>query len=150
MSLSLYAILKESDRARQATAVRGLADGSITITVIHRSDSEIRAAVQNGAGVTYSVKLTEHDVFCSCPDALYRGAVCKHIQATAHFCLQQQETDGKIHLMWGSGEILCGHTLTPYTRFWRNWTGNALNWSDIICQTCVHTWTHPQQTNAAA
>ena len=33
--------------------------------------------------------------------------------------------------------------LTPTSRFWRRWTLNALNWSDIVCQPCVATWTHP-------
>ena len=45
--------------------------------------------------------------------------------------------------MWETGDLLCGHTLTPTSRFWRRWTLNALNWSDIVCQPCVATWTHP-------
>jgi hypothetical protein len=64
----------------------------------------------------------------------------------AFFVLRQPpQADTRLHLMWESGEILCGCELTPSTRFWRRWTLNALNWSDLVCQPCVQTWTQPQQ-----
>jgi len=46
-----------------------------------------------------------------------------------------------IHLQWDDGHILCG--VTQPKRFWVRWTLNALNWTDIVCQSCVHVWTHP-------
>ena len=150
MSSLLLPILRESTIHRHNAGARGLRDGSIIVTITRRTDNEIRALVKSG-GSEYGVTLTEHAPACSCKDALYRGTICKHSVATALFCLQEPYAEqNRIHLMWNSGEILCGTTLTPSTRFWRNWTGNALNWSDIICQTCVHTWTHPTQTKAAA
>jgi hypothetical protein len=50
--------------------------------------------------------------------------------------------DTSIHLMWNDGRILCG--IHQPTRFWLNWTLNALNWSDM-CPACVHAWVHPIQ-----
>ena len=143
MSL-LLPLLRESTIERHNRASRGLQDGSMTVTLTRRTESEIRALVTNGDHVEYGVTLTEHGPFCSCKDALYRGAICKHSVAVALFCLQQQDAEQhRIHLMWESGDILCGHTPTPTTRFWRRWTLNALNWTDIVCQPCVRIWTHP-------
>lgn len=150
MSLSLVSILRSSARDRQAKAVHGLTHGTLTVTMIRHTEHEIRAAVRNGAGRVYGVTLKEQDVFCSCFDALYRGAICKHVTAVAVQCLQPTAPLEPIHLMWpDSGAILCGAVLTPSTRFWQRWTLNALNWSDLICQPCVHTWTHPQAKAAA-
>jgi hypothetical protein len=88
------------------------------------------------------VTFTEHDHFCSCKDALFRGSVCKHQLAVCISCLQQVEpVQDKIHLMFDDGTILCGEK-NP-RRFWQRWTLNALNWSDLVCQPCVHAWTHP-------
>jgi len=150
MSSFLSSILRASTRDRQAKAVRGLTDGALNITLIRHTDNEIRAAVRNGTGRIYGVTLKEQDVFCSCFDALYHGAVCKHAIAVAMHCLHPAEHhDTRIHLMWESGEILCGLTLFPAMRFWRRWTLNALNWSDLVCQSCVHHWTHPQARAAS-
>jgi hypothetical protein len=43
--------------------------------------------------------------------------------------------------MWPDGTVLCGHD--QLKRFWQNWTMNALNWSDLVCQACVDRWLHP-------
>lgn len=107
--------------------------------------------MRNDDSREYGVTLTEAVATCSCKDALSRGVVCKHSIATALFCLQQPDPhDDRIHLMWNRGEILCGKTLTPTTRFWLRWTLNAMNWTDIICQPCVRAWTHPKQMKKAA
>jgi hypothetical protein len=151
MSSFLSSILRASTRDRQAKAVRGLHDGTITVTLLRRTDNEIRAAVKNGHGLTYGVTLTERETFCSCPDALYHGTVCKHAIAVAMHCLHPRDSsDTRIHLMCETGAILCGLTPTLSTRFWRRWTLNALNWSDLVCQSCVHTWTHPTSMPTAA
>ena len=143
MSL-LFPLLRESSIDRHNAGARGFIDGTLAVTLTRHTEREIRALVKNGDGIEYGVTLTEHGPFCSCKDALYRGTICKHAVAVSLFCLQEQEAEkNRIHLMWESGEILCGHTTTPTTRFWRRWTLNALNWSDLVCQPCVHTWTHP-------
>lgn len=150
MSL-LLPLLRESTIERHNADARGFVDGTFTITLTRRTESEIRALVTNGDGLEYGVTLTEHGPFCSCRDALYRGTICKHAIAVSLFCLQEQEAEkNRIHLMWESGALLCGHTPTPPTRFWRRWTLNALNWTDLVCQLCVQTWTHPQPAKAAA
>jgi predicted ABC-type ATPase len=136
--------VQHSLRDRQRKAIEGLTDGSLTITLTRQTEAEIRALVKNGDGIEYGVTLTEHGAFCSCKDALYRGGVCKHAVATCVFCLQHTEpADDRIHLMWSNGGILCGATAVK--RFWQNWTLNALNWSDLMCQPCVHAWTHPAE-----
>jgi hypothetical protein len=134
--------LRATTPDRREKAETGLTDGTLTVTLTRQTETEIRALVKNGDGKEYGVTLTEGLTTCSCKDALYRGAICKHALAACFFCLQQyQPAEDRIHLMWNSGEILCG--LSEPKRFWRNWSLNALNWSDLVCQPCVHAWTHP-------
>ena len=40
-------------------------------------------------------------------------------------------------------------TLYSPTRYWLNWTLNALNWSDLVCPACIHAWTNPAVKVAA-
>ena|SRR2546423_185459 len=138
----LLAILRESTPERHQKAVHGLRDGTLTVSLTRQTDAEIRALVRNGDGIEYGVTLTEHGACCSCKDALYRGAICKHALAVCISRLQQNNpAEDRIHLMWSDGHILCGATAVK--RFWQNWTLNALNWNDLVCQPCVHAWTHP-------
>lgn len=141
--LSIVSTLKEATPERHKLAVQGLHDGSLTVTLTRQTDAEICALVKNGDGREYGGTLTEHGAFCSCPDALYRGGVCKHSIAACVFYLQQPQTT-EDHLMWNDGQILCG--ATQPRRFWQNWTMNALNWHDLVCQSCVQVWTHPAAT----
>lgn len=148
MSL-LFSPLRDVSIDRHNKAVHGLKDGTLIVTLTRQTDAEIRALVRNGDGFSRGVTLTEHGTFCSCPDALYRGIVCKHAVAVSVFCLQHHTpTEDRIHLMWNSGEILCGATHPQ--RFWQNWTLNALNWSDLVCQPCVHAWLNPAQGKEAS
>ena len=140
----LLSTLRASTPERHQLAVRGLRDGTFTITIAYRTDSEIRALVKNGDGHEYGVNLSDHGNFCSCKDALYRGVTCKHQIALCVFVLQQNEpAEDKIHLMWTDGTVLCGQDQPK--RFWMNWTLNALNWRDIVCQSCVNRWLHPAE-----
>lgn len=141
----LLPLLKGADPQRHAKAVSGLADGSLRITLTHQSDREIRAIVRHRDGQAYGVCLTDHHAFCGCPDHTWRsGVVCKHALAVAAFCLQPAPVVVEpIHLMLDDCTILCGHTLTARSRWWRRWTLNALNWSDLVCQACVRQWTNP-------
>jgi hypothetical protein len=113
------------------------------VPLTFKTEAEIRALVKNGDGNTYGVTLTEHGAYCSCLDAMHRGVVCKHAVAVCVRCLQKNEaTENPIHLWWVDGiAALCGETHPR--RFWIRWTMNALNWSDIVCQPCVHAWQHP-------
>ena len=144
----LRAILRDSTPDRHNRAVQGLRDGSLTVTLTRKIEAEIRALVKNGDGIEYGVTLTDRGAFCSCKDALYRGATCKHALAVCITTLQQNDpAEERIHLMWPDGHILCG--VTAVKRYWLNWTLNALNWSDLVCPACVQAWTHPAVKVAA-
>src|SRR4029453_4374118 len=138
----LLSTLRSATPERHQLAVRGLRGGTLSITIACRTEEEIRALVKNGEGHEYGVNLSDHGNFCSCKDALYRGTTCKpQIAFVVHFPQQTEPAEDKIHLMWNDGTVLCGQTQPK--RFWQNWTLNALNWTDIVCQGCVHTWLHP-------
>src|SRR4029450_541979 len=138
----LLSTLRSARPERHQLAVRGLRDHTLSFTVAFRSESEIRALCKNGNGQEYGVNLSDHGNFCNCKDALYRGTTCKHQLALCVFVLQQNEQrEDRIHLMWNDGTILCGQSQPK--RYWMHWTLNALNWSDIVCQACVHQWMHP-------
>jgi SWIM zinc finger len=136
----LLSTLRASTPERHQSAVRGLRDGSYTITIAYQSENELRAIIRNGDGAEYGVNLSDRGNFCSCKDALYRGTTCKHQIALAIHVLQQHEqARDRVHLMFPDGAIaLCGEQ--EPRRFWQRWTLNALNWSDLVCQPCVQAW----------
>ena len=86
----LLTTLQKADPQRLARAAAGLADGSISVKVIHQDETEARALVTNGDGKDYTVAISEHDTFCSCKDWIYRkdtiNSVCKHLVALALHC----------------------------------------------------------------
>src|SRR2546428_990082 len=81
-------ILAKVDPQRLLRATEGLVSGAYTITVTGQSEAEIRGFVANGDGKEYGVVLNEGHAFCSCPDAMYRGAVCKHAVALALYVIR--------------------------------------------------------------
>jgi hypothetical protein len=139
----ILSTLRASTPERHQLAVKGLRDGTFTITIAYRTDSEIRALVKNGDGIEYGVNLSDHGNFCSCKDALYRGTVCKHQIALCVYVLQQSEqAQDRVHLMFPDGTaVLCGEQKPR--RIWQRWTMNALAWNDLVCQPCVHAWLNP-------
>ena len=44
--------------------------------------------LKNGSGTEYGVVLTEKELFCSCPDRMYRHLVCKHMVVLALYVLR--------------------------------------------------------------
>ena len=134
----LLSTLRSASPERHQLAVRGLYDGAFSTTIACRTETEIRALVRNGDGHEYGVNLSDRGNFCSCKDALYRGVTCKHQLALAVFILQTEPAEDRIHLMWQDGTVLCG--ATEVKRFWERWSMNALKWSDLVCQNCVHAW----------
>src|SRR5712691_7588963 len=78
---------------RLQKAVNMLTEASVTITLTRQTEAEIRALVKNGDGKEYGVTLTETGVFCSCPDALYRGVACKHVTVVALQVLRTPQTE---------------------------------------------------------
>jgi uncharacterized Zn finger protein len=76
-------VLQQVSTERLQQAVNALADGGLTVTLTRLTEDEIRALLKNGDGKEYGVILTDTGVFCSCPDALYRGVTCKHTAVLA-------------------------------------------------------------------
>jgi hypothetical protein len=144
-TIAFLSLLRSCDPTRHSKAVAGLYDGSLTITLTYKSDSEIRTLVRNGEGTEHCLVITDRGNFCGCKDFAWRGVTCYHQIAAAVWCLQQAETPATpIHLWFPDGTAaLCGETHPK--RFWQRWTYNALSWSDV-CPACVHTWTHPSET----
>jgi uncharacterized Zn finger protein len=97
----VLAVLQRVSTDRLQRAVNTLADGSLTVTVTRQTEAEIRALVKNSENTEYGVTITDTSVFCSCPDALYRGVTCKHATVLALSILREpqeqspQEADRK-------------------------------------------------------
>ena len=99
----VLAVLQHVSTDRLQRAVNALADGSLTVTLTRQTETELRALVRNGEGREYGVTLTEAGAFCSCPDALYRGVMCKHATVLALAVLrapqpQELAVSGKAYL----------------------------------------------------
>jgi len=154
-SLVLTAVQQVSpDRLQKA--VCGLADGSLTVTLMRQSATEIRALVKNGNGAEYGVTLTASLTTCSCKDALYRGGVCKHAVAVALQVLRtplpKKEAPVSLppvfHLMWRDGLVVCGEPQPD--RFWLYpWTDYMVTWPEA-CPACVAAYKQPKTAHAVA
>lgn len=66
------------DGKRLKSAVEGLVSGDYTITVTRQDEDRVSGYVVNGEGKEYGVVLIGKQTFCGCPDAMFRGTVCKH------------------------------------------------------------------------
>lgn len=68
------------------------------------SDHSFKVKSQSGNGV-YEVKATPTGMTCTCPDFVYRGGKCKHIQATWYYLEIEKDTPQgivteKVHLTY--------------------------------------------------
>ena len=68
------------------------------------NDISFKVKSQSGRG-TYEVKATPNGMTCSCPDFVYRGGKCKHIQATRYYLDIEKDTPQgtvteKVHLTY--------------------------------------------------
>jgi hypothetical protein len=72
------AVLSKVEEARFHKAVEGMRSGVYDVTITLRSEEEVRGFVKTIWGTVYGCTLTTAGAFCSCPDALYRGNICKH------------------------------------------------------------------------
>lgn len=88
-------ILATVEKGRLQKAVEGLVSGAYAITVASQSEAEIRGFVANGDGKQYGVVLTEGHAFCSCPDAMYRKAVCKQAVVLALHVIRTPKAEAK-------------------------------------------------------
>src|SRR5262245_10074077 len=130
----LPTLLESAPPATYAEALGGLTSGQLMPVILRRTEYEVTARV-NTAGRTYRVFICEARALCSC---LWENP-CPHILAAALVGLGQGDPE-VIHLS-RDGYPLC-HDPNP-RRIWCNWTLNAKNWTDIVCQSCAHIWLHP-------
>ncbi|MGV8175102.1 MAG: transposase [Methanothrix sp.] len=68
------------------------------------TDHSFKVKSQSGRGV-YEVKATPTGMTCTCPDFVYRGGKCKHIQATRYYLEIEKDTPTgtvteKVHLTY--------------------------------------------------
>ena len=68
------------------------------------NDHSFKVKSQSGNGF-YEVKATESGMTCDCPDFVYRGGKCKHIQATRYYLEIEKDTPQgtvteKVHLTY--------------------------------------------------
>jgi transposase len=68
------------------------------------NDNSFKVKSQSGKGV-YEVKATPNGMTCTCPDFVYRGGKCKHIQATRYYLQVEKDTPQgtiteKVHLTY--------------------------------------------------
>jgi len=127
-ALVLHAV-QDVSADRLHRAVCGLVEGTLTVTLTHQSESDIRAVVKNGDGSAFGVTLTESLTACSCKDALYRGIACKHAVAVALHVLRTSPPKKEVlapqfpmfHLRWRDGIVLCGEHHPGRVQVWP-WT----------------------------
>jgi len=68
------------------------------------ADHSFKVKSQSGKGA-YEVKATPNGMTCTCPDFVYRGGKCKHIQATRYYLQVEKDTPQgtvteKVHLTY--------------------------------------------------
>jgi len=68
------------------------------------NNNSFKVKSQSGKGA-YEVKATQNGITCTCPDFVYRGGKCKHIQATRYYLEIEKDTpEGtvteKVHLTY--------------------------------------------------
>jgi predicted nucleic acid-binding Zn finger protein len=131
-------VLQQVSTDRLQRAVTALTDDSLTMTLTRQTETEIRALVKNGETKEYGVTLTEAGVFCSCPDALYRGSICKHATTLALAVLRGEVKEAQstrtIHLVSQEGVALCGMQRPSHFWKWPYWPENAWKESCAACE----------------
>jgi len=103
------------------------------------NDHSFKVKSQSGSGF-YEVKATESGMTCDCPDFLYRGGKCKHIQATRYYLEIEKDTPQgivteKVHL--------------TYTQAWNAYNAAQkaeVNLFDELLKDLVKAIPEPEQT----
>jgi hypothetical protein len=88
-------ILQQVEPSRLLKATEGLVHNAYQITVTEQSEAELRGFVMNDDGKEYGVVLTEAKAFCSCRDAMFRHAVCKHAVILALHTIRNPQTEAE-------------------------------------------------------
>jgi len=104
---------------RFSKAAEGIRNGTYRTTITLQTEEEVRGFVKKGNDKEYGCTLTAAGAFCSCPDALYRGSICKHAVALALYVIRNPLHDSAdkpgysrrsngltTSSLWGSGRTL--------------------------------------------
>jgi len=78
---------------RFSKAAEGVRNGTYRTTVTLQTEEEVRGVVKKGNDKEYGCTITAAGAFCSCPDALYRGSICKHAVALALYMIRNTRRD---------------------------------------------------------
>ena len=89
---------------KDAREVKGKAIADKGNQVKKVNDNSFKVKSQSGKGA-YEVKATPNGMTCTCPDFVYRGGKCKHIQATRYYLQVEKDTPQgivteKVHLTY--------------------------------------------------
>jgi hypothetical protein len=71
-------VLAKVEDTRFHRAIDGTRSGTYQVKITLRNEDEVRGLVKIPNGAEYGCSITPAGAFCSCPDALYRGIICKH------------------------------------------------------------------------
>ena len=125
--------------ALDAREVRGKAIADQGDQIKKVNDHSFKVKSQSGSKV-YEVKTTANGMTCDCPDFVYRGGKCKHIQATRYYLEIEKDTPTgtvteKVHL--------------TYTQAWNAYNAAQkaeVNLFDELLKDLVKAIPEPEQT----
>ena len=83
--------LAKVDMARLKKAAEGLKAGTLDVLLEGRNEGAVWGLVSNGEEKVYSVQVAWGSSSCSCPDYVFRHAICKHALALALTAINHPE-----------------------------------------------------------
>jgi hypothetical protein len=81
-------ILARVEDQRLSKAAEGIRDGTYRAKITLQTEEEVRGFVKKGNDKEYGCTITPAGAYCSCPDALYRGSICKHAVTLALYAIR--------------------------------------------------------------
>jgi SWIM zinc finger len=86
-------VLAKVEDTRFHRAIDGTRSGTYQVKITLRNEDEVRGLVKIPNGAEYGCSITPAGAFCSCPDALYRGIICKHAVVLALYVVRHPARD---------------------------------------------------------
>jgi len=80
-------ILARVEDQRLSKAAEGIRNGTYHAKITLQTEEEVRGFVKKGNDKEYGCTITTAGAYCSCPDALYRGSICKHAVTLALYVI---------------------------------------------------------------
>jgi uncharacterized Zn finger protein len=98
-------VLARVEDQRFSKATEGIRNGTYHTTITRQTEEEVRGLVTKGNDKEYGCTITTAGAFCSCPDALYRGNICKHAVALALCVIRNPLQDPADQAYAGEGGV---------------------------------------------